>query len=195
MRHLLALRTDVPVWIFDWKAQIDWPEYQIFTSLKKFINRDPLRGIYAPSISEHNNENYWETFFKALYMKKKIVGYVDEVYAVSKNNEIPDWYQACITRGRQQGTSIYSATQRPMDIAQVVMSEAENNYVFRMKMPQDRHKIERMTAIPEEWQFQRLSLERHNFYYSNAEAEVSGTYSLNLNGSKGNDNENRLFQD
>jgi len=167
------LRRDVPVWIFDWKAQIDWQGYKRYSSLKKFLDAQPTRGIYAPSVKEHNDEDSWERFFKACYLKKKIQVYVDEVYSVTRNNEIPQWYQACITRGRQQGTSVYSATQRPMDIAQVVMSEAEHNYIFRLKMPQDRMKVERMTAVPAELQFQKLSLRQHNFFYSNAEAEYN----------------------
>jgi hypothetical protein len=179
-RYLLRLRTDVPVWVFDWKAQIDWPEYERYTSLEKFLRRNPARGIYAPNVKEHNNENYWDAFFHACYRKKKIQIYVDEVYAVTKRNEIPDWYQACLTRGRQQGTSTYSATQRPKEIPQVVMSEAEHNYIFRLKMPQDREKVEKMTGVSAEMQFNNLSLEKHNFYYADAETRFSGVHTLRI---------------
>lgn len=176
-RYLLGLRSDVPVLIFDWKGLIDWPGYRRFTSLQQLVGANKRRSIYAPGVSEFQSQDHWETFFRYAFQKGNCQVYVDEVYAVTSNDDLPDWYHACLSRGRERGVSVYSSTQRPMRIPQVILSESEHHYIFFLKMAQDRKKVESMTGLESD---KIGELSKRYFYYTSDQGVTSGPHTLKI---------------
>ncbi len=179
-RFLLESR-NLPILVFDWKGLIKWPGFKRFTTLQSFIAhaRKPglTKSVYAPNIKEIKSWPHFETFFKFAYLKKNCQVYVDEVYAITDGDNIPDWYHACLTRGREHGISLFSSTQRPMRIPQVILSEAEHFYIFRLQMKQDRAKVESMTTIPAT---SIIDLPKYKFIYANAEGDTQGPLKLTI---------------
>lgn len=181
-KFLLELR-QTRILIFDWKGLIRWYGYHRFTSLKTLCRANKPRSIYAPSISEIRNHDYWEAFFNYAYKLGNCQVYVDEVYAITDGDEMPDWYHACLTRGREKKVSVFSSSQRPVKIPQVILSEAEHTYTFRLQLKQDRQKVEQTTGLDAN---RILELPKYKFFHTTIDGEMSGPHSLKI--SKGSNN-------
>jgi hypothetical protein len=163
--------------VFDWKGLIRWPGYKRFTKLDQLIRANKQHSIYAPGIAEFRSVDHHETFFRYAFTKGQCQIYVDEVYSVTSNDDIPEWYHACLTRGREKGISVYSSSQRPMRIPQVIMSEAEHSYIFFLKMSQDRKKVESMTGLDAD---KISTLAKRYFYYTSDSGDTSGPHTLKI---------------
>lgn len=144
-RYLLAAR-EYKV-IADYKGRIDWPEYKLCRTLKQLVSAKEKSLLYKPnyreSIDEESQSSFWEFIFK----RGGTTAYIDELAAIANRNTYPYYYGACLMRGRELGIEVWSATQRPTDIPQIALSEAEHFYVFYQSLPQDREKVEAITGI------------------------------------------------
>lgn len=162
--------------VYDAKDELAWKDYKRFTKLDKLIRANPAHAIYAPNIHELDDPRYWEGFFKFGYLRQRknykarngllTTVYVDEVYAVTDKEQLPFYYKAGLTRGRKIGLELWSATQRPKNIPQFLMSESEHKFVFFHQMPQDIDKLEKTFGISEEM-LRALSMSNHEFIYAN----------------------------
>jgi hypothetical protein len=176
-RALLAPRLHVAV--YDAKGLLAWPGYERFTDIRHAIESKAQRIIYAPNASELRDPDLWEAFFRWVFLRKNTTLYVDEVYSVTERDNVPDSLHACITRGRELGISTFCSTQRPKLIPQIVLSESEHYYIFRLLLPQDRMKIRQVIGLDDE----KLStLGKYEFYYANNEGETLGPLRLSLDG-------------
>ncbi len=155
--------------VIDPKGLLNWQGYERLTTLKEVIKSKADKIIYAPEAHELRDERFIDAFFAWVYHRKNTFLYVDEVYAVSYRNEIPPHYHSILTRGRERGNGLLSATQRPMLIPTVIMSESENWYVFRLNMEGDRKKIEQTIGLSQE-QIQALS--KRVFYFVKADEDL-----------------------
>lgn len=161
----------------DPKGTLNWYGYSKFTRLKDAVESKSERIIYSPNAEELRNEEMTEAFFRWVYERRNTLCYVDEVYAVTNRDEMPDHYHAILTRGRERGTGLLSATQRPMRIPSVIMSESENWYVFRLSMPGDRKKVEETIGIDSE---EIAGLSKRYFFFAFADRDLR-TKALTLN--------------
>lgn len=79
-------------------------------------------------------------YMEAAYKAGGCAVYIDEVYALipppAKN--VPDIVTAIWTRGRELGVGGWAATQRPSWVPIVLYSEANWNFCFRLRRPEDR---------------------------------------------------------
>ena len=188
-RYLLELRGNIPILIFDWKGLIDWKGYDRYRKLDKFIDAHPTRGIYAPDYTENSKPEFHNWFFKYCFFRKgPRQVYVDEVARVTNGNELPEFYHACLTQGRERRLSLFNSAQRPIDVPQVILSEAENSYVFSLQMEQDRVKIQNTFGIdrdklkPWDEATGRVGLPKRHFFYKHIERGAQGPFVLNLKG-------------
>lgn len=179
-RYLLEYRQFVVV--CDPKRRVNWPGYKVCTSLRALVSAKGNKLVYRPN---HDALKGWATgddqelerFFEWVYLRGNTTLYVDETYLVTRGEEMPRFYHACLTQGRELGVETWSATQRPMNVPQVVLSEAEHFYAFRLNMPQDRRKVEQMCALEQELVG---SLPKHYFFYAPQDGEAIGPLKLNL---------------
>lgn len=177
-RHMLESRDFVVV--IDGKGLINWTDYQLYQNLdaamKSSDRRYPAK-IWRPSHEALRDPEALDKFFEWIYRRGNTTVYIDEVYTVTEGEQIPPFYHACLTRGREHKVETWSATQRPMRIPQVVMSEAEHAYLFRLAMEQDRKKVASMCAI-DPYQLQRLP--KYQFFYAPQDGEVMGPLRLKM---------------
>lgn len=164
--------------IYDAKGTIYWNDFQRVTTLREVTRSKYDRICYSPTHSELRDEAYVDGFFEWCYTRQNTFVYVDEVYAVTERLEIPPHYHAILTRGRERGNGLLSATQRPMLIPSVIMSESENWYVFRLGMDADRRKVEACIGLDAD---QIGALPKRVFYYVRSdEALTSPPLTLRL---------------
>lgn len=167
--------------VCDPKRRIQWTGYTIHQTLKSLTQAKGDKLIYRPS---HDAIREWDStddevqrFFEWVYRRGNTTLYVDESYMVTRGEELPRFYHAALTQGRELGVETWSATQRPMNVPQVIMSESEHVYAFRLRMPQDRAKVERICGIPDSL---LEDIPKHRFYYARQDDEPIGPLMLDL---------------
>lgn len=126
--------------VYDAKGMIDWSGVEIHSTFDTLVKSDHRFLVYCPTIQEINFA-FQEKFFEWVYLCGNRVLYVDEVYSVARGDVYPQYYHACITRGREKGITTLSSTQRPKRIPQTILSESEHGYFFTLTLPQDRKAI------------------------------------------------------
>lgn len=105
--------------------------------------------IYRPAWEELNLA-FYNSFYEWIYRRRNTVVFTDEAMSVSPNpSVIPEYYKACLTRGRELGIGVWSASQRPSGIAQIIISESNHILAFDLNMPQDRKKLAEISGAPE----------------------------------------------
>lgn len=181
-RYLCAFREHVVV--FDPKRRIDWTGYMLVTSLKAMASLDPKKVkkiVYRPDFQAvkdwNKGDDEIQRAFEWVYRRGKTTLYVDEAYMITNGDDMPDYYHACLTQGRELDIETWTATQRPMNIPQVLMSEAEHAYIFYLKLPQDRKKVEQVCAVLES---QTATLAKRTFLYAPQSGVTQGPFTLNL---------------
>lgn len=163
--------------VADYKGRIDWPEYEVHRSLKSLTRSKTPGLLYKPSWSESQDAETIAAFWEWLYRRGNTTVYVDETTAITNRNTYPFYYGGCFVRGRELGIEVWSATQRPKDIPQIVMSEAEHAYAFFLKLDQDRERVENTTGIDRDDVFR---LHKREFYYARQGETVQGPLKLSL---------------
>lgn len=171
--------------VLDPKGLITWDRYAIHTTLASVVKagadiaKHP-RLVYKPTYDELQDEDVMDQFFEWIYKRRNTTLYVDEIYAVAQGDNYPWHFGACFTRGRELGVSVYVATQRPSRVPQVMLSESEHVYCFKLKLPQDQERMADITGLEEE---AIARLPKHHFYYAPQDGEPQGPLTLRLPGS------------
>lgn len=83
----------------------------------------------------------WSPYLWEAYNARNCTIYIDEVYGVEKGTNPSDALRACITRGRELGIGVWSATQRPASIPMIVLSESDWIFEFQLRLDVDRKRI------------------------------------------------------
>lgn len=180
LAHYLLMYREWVV-VCDPKRRIEWDGYRTCNTLKALTKAKDRRLIYRPNheaIKDWDNGNdEIQAFFEWIYRRGNTTLYVDESYLVTRGEQIPTFYHACLTQGRELGIETWSATQRPMNLPQVLMSEAEHNYVFRLRLPQDRKKVQDMCGVS---QARIEALDKRQFLFAPQSGDVAGPFTLSL---------------
>lgn len=174
-QHLLNARRYVVV--LDVKGTLNWRGYELHRSLARMAKSDAERLIYRPPYNVLEDDEEMDGFFRWIYLRRNTTVYVDETAGVTNGDNFPYHFGACYMRGRELGVEMWCATQRPMRIPQIVMSEAEHVYVFKLRMPQDRLRVESITGIANALQF---PLRKREYLYAPQDGDVHGPLTLAL---------------
>ncbi len=174
-RWLLASRRYQVV--IDGKGTLKWDGYEHAARLERLTKLKSARLIYRPSYDALQDVDEQERLWQWLYERGNTTVYVDETASVTDGDIYPYYYGACLMRGRERGIELWSATQRPLRIPQVCLSESENVYAFRLRLPQDRQRVEQLTGIPA----RRIhALPKRHFLYAPQDGDVSPPLTLSL---------------
>jgi hypothetical protein len=163
--------------VIDYKGRIDWPEYHLCTSLSQLFRSKGDALLYRPSYAESMDEGARNVLWEWIYRRGNTTAYADELTAFTKGDDYPFHFGACLVRGRELGVEVWSATQRPTRIPMVVISESEHNYVFKLRLPQDRERTEALSGVSRDV---IAGLQKRQFYYSRQDGEPIGPIRLQL---------------
>lgn len=123
----------------------DWDhEYYSSVADMKSEAHDDITMIYRPDPDELDTG--CEDFFRYAFERGNVRIFVDEASDVTKGPRIGRWYERCIRLGRELNVSTWSATQRPRNIPQVIMTESEHMFIFRLRSEDDRKRVAQFTA-------------------------------------------------
>lgn len=166
--HVVALDT---------KGKLKWPEVDpkeltLVKRLRDLPDTDTPKIIYRP-IWEELEPEYYNEFFRWCYRRGNCQVWIDEVMGVCKNSfDIPEYYKAILTRGRELNVTAWSLTQRPSGIPQLIISEATHLFVYDLNLPQDRQKLVEVTGAEELWDRPNIAARKpYSFWYYNVNEE------------------------
>lgn len=162
---------------FDPKGMVNWKGYVVHTKLETLTQDPSPKLTYRPSYEELSSDETMDLFFQWVFQRRNTTLYVDEIYAIAHGDSYPPHYGACLTRGREVGVVVYTATQRPAFVPQIMFSESEHVYCFFLKMPRDRERVEAMTGLDRRKVHQ---LPKHQFYHAPQAGELAGPLTLRL---------------
>lgn len=132
-------------------------------------NRDSLRALEEGEdvrLRVTKPENYLPVLARA-YAARDVMIYIDEVYAVvPPGDKPPKEFTDVWTRGRELNIGAMAATQRPVWIPIVLMSEAENYFIFRLNMEEDRKRVTSFTDVA----LYKPVLDRYGFWFYNSDS-------------------------
>jgi len=166
------------VLVLDTKGLITWDEVPdieqtTVSRLDDIYNVKTPKIIYRP-VWEQMDEEHYNEFFKFAYQRGETIVWIDEVMSIATNTRIPEFYKACLTRGREMGIGVWSLTQRPATIPILTMSESKHFIVFDLNMPQDRERIMMITGQPEFMKRPSKEGDKFCFWYYDVEKEGIG---------------------
>src|SRR5262249_39904615 len=173
-KHSVVYDAKISTAIDEWLYLPHAPYY----NFEQLQEAEESRLIYRPNYRESLDPYAQDAFFEWVYESRFTRVYVDEAYALLGGSSPSFHLQACLSRGRERGISTVVATQRPKRIPLITMSEAENFYIFRLNLIEDRMRVYELTGIDP---IEQMELKRFEFFYYNAVwGQRSGRLRLNL---------------
>lgn len=163
--------------VLDYKGRINWPEYKLYRSLKALVKAKESLLLYRPDYAESMDEDAQSRVWEWIYRRGGTTAYMDELTAVTRGDIYPFHYGSCMVRGREYGIEVWSGTQRPTKIPQVTLSESEHCFVFALRLPQDRERVEAFTGVNRR---EIADLRKHEFLYSHQDGRRVGPMTLEL---------------
>lgn len=139
-----------------------WSRHTFIYSWDDLIGSDARRIVYRPTLEEAEDAAAQKEFFKWIYTQQHVRLYVDECSALLGDSNPNFYLKGCLTRGRELGISVLCATQRPVSIPLITMSEATRLYVFRLNLEEDRKRVAKITGISDD---EQLGLRQYEFFY------------------------------
>ncbi len=168
----------------DTKGTVDWnkiiPDIKIYTHLMDLIKNHQIgKAIYRPCWEELN-PHYYNKFFEYIYLRQNTHVWIDEVMSICKGNDIPDFYMACLTRGRTLGINCWSVTQRPKTIPLIILSESSHFYIFDLNLEADKKRIQEIIPFKEIEEIPSKVGGEFSFWYYNFKMEHPIISKINL---------------
>ena len=178
MQYFLSTNEKLTL-ILDTKGTFEWPHVlpehkaliRTFAELPQAIADGYKRIIYRPIYQELNDDYYNQFLMYAYNLGNCTVG-IDEVKQVTHSaseSGMVEGYKAILTRGRELGVNVWSASQRPSSIPVVVYSESSHWFIFRLNAKPDRARIAEYTGYE---QFEN-PVTGHDFWYYDADENTS----------------------
>lgn len=97
-------------------------------SLVQLTAGDRWRIVYVPPFNRQLAERAFNVFCRVAFMRAEQGKYplvvVDELSTVVRAGSAPDYWTACVSRGRKRGMAIMAASQRPARIDKDFWSQA-----------------------------------------------------------------------
>ena len=136
--------------------------------------------VYRPKLNQLT-EYYYDEFFKWCYLRGNTIVCVDEAMQVSISpQKIPYYYKGILTRGRELKTSVWSLTQRPSGLSQLILTESTHYFIFRLNHILDRDKISKISG---QGDFKNI-VSGHKFRYWRADKQYTVLGELKIKKSK-----------
>lgn len=120
-----------------------WDEGTRVDDVEAFVSEwaGPGPLVYRPSVDETADPDLLDWFFFWVLDRGNTLLYIDETALATKKTVAPRGLMACIQLGRERGVATWCATQRPVNIPIICISESEHMFVFRLRHPDDRQRM------------------------------------------------------
>lgn len=148
----------------------DWPH--------TFLARNPA-GIGEGIVQKHSHILYqpddispddFNKVCQIVYNCGNVAIYIDEVAFVTTGNHIEYYHKLLLVMGRSRGCGVITATQRPVNVANYCISEAEHFFIGKLQLEDDVKKIG--SVLPKEYKDIPPKLEYYHWIYTDTEMVI-----------------------
>lgn len=144
-----------------WRGLKENKDYTVVTSLIDIETVTTDKIIYVPNFEEQSLD-FYNALFKFVYERENTILWIDELMSVAESaTKYPLYLKAIMTRGRSKNVSVWSLTQRPVDIPSICTANSTHFFVYDLMLEQDRYKMSQVTGMPE----MRERPGKFNFWY------------------------------
>lgn len=133
--------------IIDDKSQIEAPGFKIVNGLSRILRVGAGRYTYRPALDEVGVMDAYDEVFEFVYRRGNTAILIDELYSIAYGPRIPFFLRAILTRGRSRNIACIMCAQSASYLHHFILSQSEIFYIFHLRLPQDRDKIEAITGI------------------------------------------------
>lgn len=160
--------------VIDTKRSEEWDDVGEVIGSRDIFRVRAGRFVYRVDSDFLVDKDQPERFFRWALAAGNRVIYIDEQLDIPATTG----QKILATQGRAAGVGLWVATQRPHGVPLYLLSEANHQFIFRLRLKRDRERIEETTAgAPIDWD----TLDRDfAFVYVNARGEVSEPARLRL---------------
>ncbi len=105
--------------------------------------------VYNPPAVDKDGYPVWDAIFELAWDLGNLTVYIDEMYSVAINGRMSYPLRRLYTQGREPQIGVWASTQRPSYVPLEMFSEAEWDFIFMLRMEEDRKRIAKGTGATE----------------------------------------------
>jgi hypothetical protein len=184
-RALLQVKRNVIA--VDTKRSEDWDDFGAVLEGARIYRARAGRYVYRVPGEFLVDEALPEKFFRWLLKNRNRIGYVDEVLDIIPVPAL----KILATQGRASNVGLWAATQRPSGVPLYLITEAQHYFIFNLKLPEDRERMELATGAEIPWHMigpgdcpdpecADCRAKEFTFFYVNQRGTIYGPGKLNL---------------
>lgn len=104
-------------------------------------------------------------FFKEIIAAKNTIVYIDEITQLATANNVPKELKIIWTQGRALNIGAWCATQRPLGIPEIIKSQSEVWFLFRVNSKDDREVVKGYIPLEKTPEVVEKPLPKYEFWY------------------------------
>jgi hypothetical protein len=132
-----------------WRGLQEGKDFTVVFRLEELDQVETKKIIYVPDFEEQNQE-FYNALFKWVYDRQNTTLWIDEMMSIAESpRSYPPYLKALMTRGRSRNSTVWSLSQRVMDIPSIVLANSTHFFIFDLNLPQDREKMVKTTGQEE----------------------------------------------
>lgn len=148
------LRSFSRLLVVDPKMSLGIPKWNLLEPERKIVKELEKGGsgrlrFYDPPAVNKDGEPVWDSIFELAWQLGDVTVYIDEMYGAVPNGHMSYPLRRLYTQGRERGIGVWSSTQRPSFVPLEMFSEAEWDFIFMLRMEEDRKRIAKATGAVE----------------------------------------------
>lgn len=143
-----------------WRGLTEGVDFEVVEHLSDIYNCKCPKIIYAPVFEELNEETYNE-FFKFCFERENTIVWVDELMSIATAQRIPPQLLRITTQGRSKNVGLWTCTQRPSGIPQIIPANSTHVVGYRLRLDVDKKRMVDITGCPEFYE----ELGKYQFWY------------------------------
>lgn len=105
--------------------------------------------VWEPPTVDKDGFPIWDAIFELAWELGNITVYIDEMYSVCNNGRLSWPLRRLYTQGREPQIGVWASTQRPSFVPLEMFSEAEWDFIFMLRMEEDRKRIAKGSGATE----------------------------------------------
>lgn len=143
-----------------WRGLTEGKDFVVVEHLEDLYKADTKKIIYAPTFDEMEMD-FYEEFFRFCFERQNTIVWVDELMSITTSQRMPAQLKRIATQGRSKNVGLWTCTQRPSGIPQIIPANSTHVIGYRLRLDVDKKRMVDITGCPE---FMR-DIGKYEFWY------------------------------
>ena len=131
-----------------WRGLKEGKDFSVVEHLEDIQYCQTKKIIYAP-VFEELEEQYYNEFFRFCFERENTIVWVDELMSITTAQRLPIQLKRITTQGRSKNVGLWTCTQRPAGIPQIIPANSTHVIGYRLRLKVDKQRMVDITGCPE----------------------------------------------